>query len=205
MSDSQLSSGASAPIGPDGDDVAAGDKHRHGVPHAHPIQDVTGFELDEGVSTPSFRARWHPFVPVLAIAIIYAAGWFYLVSEGRSDDATTRLLFIVLAVGVPLLAAHAFLRYQTVRVQVLADAVRYHPGWPRDMPVDMPLDLIDRVRVKRGLSGRLFGGGTLVMDLTTGERASVADLDNPKGAFEAIEQRLAQRRDDTPPVGALEF
>lgn len=205
MSDSRLSSETPAPAGPDGEGVAASDEHRHGVPHAHMVKDVTGFELDEGVTTPSFRARWHPFVPVFAIAIIYAAGWFYLVSEGRSDDATARLLFIVLAVGVPLLAVHAFLRYQTVRVQVMADAVRYHPGWPRDMPVDMPLDLIDRVRVKRGLSGRLFGGGTLVMDLTTGERASVADLDNPQVACAAIEQRMAMRRNDTPPVGALEF
>ena len=113
------------------------------------------------------------------------------------DDAAAvpvyraRLVIIVMAIGVPLLAAHAFLRYATIRLQVLASAVRYHPGWPRDLPVDMPFELIERVRVTRGLSGLIFGGGTLVMDLTTGARAAVADLADPDGAKAQIEKRLA--------------
>ena len=188
-----------------GADAGATDRHRHDVPHAHVVEDVAGFELNEGGSLIVYRARWQSFLPTIAVGVIYAAAWFYFVRNGWGGYATARLLFIVLAVGVPLLAALAFLRYQTVRVQVLADAVRYHPGWPRDMPVDMPLDLIDRVRVKRGLSGLVFGGGTLVMDLTTGERAAVADLGDPKSACEEIRRRMAVHQSDGPPVGAMEF
>lgn len=166
------------------------DNERPGIPHAHPVEDVAGFELDEDVGLPSYRARWQLFMPTLAIAVLYSMAWLYLVTSGRSDYALARLLVIVMAVGVPLLAAHAFLRYQTIRVQILPDAVRYHPGWPRDLPIDMPLDLIDRVRVKHGLSGRVFGGGTLVMELTTGEKAAVADLSDPEGACSEIDRRM---------------
>jgi len=186
-------------------DEQAVDVERPGIPHAHTVQDVASFELDEGVAQPSFRARWQVFLPTVAVAIIYSGAWFYLINTGRDEYALVRLVFIVMSIGVPILAAHAFLRFQTVRVQVLPNAVRYHPGWPRDVPIDMPLDLIDRVRIKRGISGHVFGGGTLVMDLTTGQKAAVADLCNPKGARDAIERRMQRDDDDSSLTGAFEF
>ncbi|GIL02963.1 MAG: hypothetical protein BroJett030_28620 [Alphaproteobacteria bacterium] len=167
------------------------DAARPGVPHVHVVEDVAVFELDDAAAVPVYRARWQLFLPTAAIALLYAAAWTYLYSTGRSDFALARLVIIVMAIGVPLLAAHAFLRYATIRLQVLANAVRYHPGWPRDLPVDMPFELIERVRVKRGLSGLIFGGGTLVMDLTTGAKAAVADLADPDGARAQVEKRLA--------------
>ncbi|MEC9343092.1 MAG: PH domain-containing protein [Pseudomonadota bacterium] len=184
----------------------AGDEGaRSHAPHAHAVEDVAGFELDEGVPEPSFRARWQLFLPTLAIALIYSVAWLYLMNTDKGHYALTRLVVIVMAVGVPLLAVHAFLRYQTIRVQVLPDTVRYHSGWPRDLPIDMPLELIDRVRVKRGLSGMLFGGGTLIMDLATGEKAAIADLNDPGGARAAIEQRMPGDAGEAPPAGAFEF
>ena len=143
------------------------------------------------------------FLPTAAVGVIYAAAWLYLGNSGKDTHELMRLIFIVMSVGVPLLAAHAFLRFQTVRVQVLANAVRYHPGWPRDVPIDMPLDLIDRVRVRRGLAGLVFGGGTLVMDLTTGQKATIADLGDPSGAREAIEVRMNESGEAL--TGALEY
>jgi hypothetical protein len=163
---------------------------RPGVPHAHVVEDVAVFELDEAAAMPVFRARWQLFLPTAAIAILYAAVWLYLYASGRADFALARLVVIVMAIGVPLLAAHAFLRYETIRLQVLPKAVRYHPGWPRDLPTDMPFELIEQVRVKHGLSGLIFGGGTLIMDLTTGDRVAVADLSDPEGAKAQIEKRL---------------
>ena len=178
---------------------------RPGVPHAHKLEDADIFEPDQAEPGTIFRPRWQLFLPTLAIAALYSMAWTWLVLEERGGGALARLFLIVMAIGVPLLAAHAFLRYQTIRVQVLNDAVRYHPGWPRDLPIDMPLDLIDRVRVKRGLSGLLFGGGTLVMDLTTGEKAAVADLYDPQGARRTIEQRMSGRQEESPPAGVFEF
>ena len=170
------------------DDAEADVKYaRPGVPHAHKLEDADIFEPDQAEPGTIFRPRWQLFLPTLAIAALYSMAWTWLVLEERGGGALARLFLIVMAIGVPLLAAHAFLRYQTIRVQVLNDAVRYHPGWPRDLPIDMPLALIDRVSVKRGISGMIFGGGTLVMELTTGERAAVADLADPEAAKAEID------------------
>ncbi|MFZ1813827.1 MAG: hypothetical protein WBO55_02880 [Rhizobiaceae bacterium] len=163
---------------------------RPGVPHAHQVDDVAGFEAGGAGSPYTWRPRWQLFLPTAAILVFYSAAWLWLHFGGRGDSALARLFLIVMAVGAPLLAAHAFLRFQTIRVQVLSDAVRYHPGWPRDLPIDMPIALIEKVRVKRGLSGLVFGGGTLVLTLTTGETAVIADLSNPDGAKAAIESRM---------------
>jgi hypothetical protein len=189
MSNAESGVGARSPNG-------QSDAGRHGRSHAHVIEDAAGFEMDQGASMQVFRARWQLFLPTLAVAILYAGTWAYLHWSGYGHYAVARLAVIVLAVGVPLLAAQAFLRYQTIRLQVLPDDVRYHSGWPRDLPVDMPCELIERVRVKTGISGILFGGGTLIMDLRTGEKAVVADLSDPEAARMQIEKRLAGRGEE---------
>lgn len=162
----------------------------------HPtlVDDPSDFESAPVSGGHVYRARWQLFLPTLAIAILYFAAWLVMLAAGRSDGALARIFVIVMAVGVPLLSAHAFLRFQTIRVHVLTNAVRYHPGWPKDLPVDMPLDLIAETEVRRGLAGRLFGGGTLVMVLTTGERVAVADLADPDGAKAEIDTMLDQRQ-----------
>jgi hypothetical protein len=162
---------------------------RQGVPHMTMLEDSADFEV-----TPVrvFTARWQLFLPTLAIALFYSGSWFLLYSEGREDSSLARLYVIVLALGVPLLAAHAFLRFQTVRLQVLSRGVRYHPGWPNDLPVDLPYDLVERVRIKRGLIGWIVGAGTLVLDLTTGERVAIADLDRPAKAKKEILEAMGE-------------
>jgi len=160
---------------------------RPGVRHAHPVADVTGFEAGEGAN---WRPSWQIFLPTLAIGLLYFGVWGYFHLIGRAEASLSRLSLIVLGVGVPLLAVHAFLRYQTIRIQVVENAVRYHPGWPKDMPVDMPLELIDRVKVRKGISGRLFGLGTLVLHLTSGQKVAVTDLRWPEEARDAIENAM---------------
>lgn len=169
-----------------GDDQAAG-------PQPTLLDDPAEFESVPLAGGHVYRARWQLFLPTLAIALLYLAGWLIMAGLGRGDGALARIFVLVMAVGVPLLAAHAFLRYQTIRVHVLTNAVRYHPGWPRDLPVDMPMALVAATEVRRGLAGRLFGGGTLVMQLTTGERVAVADLADPDGARAEIDAALARQ------------
>ena len=134
-----------------------------------------------------FRPHWHIYLPTAVIALLYAFGWLLLVAIGRIDTGLARLFVVVLAVGVPLLLAHAFLRYQTIRIEVLEGAIRFHRGWPAEGPVVMPCSMIRAVRVRRGLSGRLFGGGTVALDLITGDRTAIADMRDPDGACAAIE------------------
>ncbi|MEM9278099.1 MAG: PH domain-containing protein [Pseudomonadota bacterium] len=140
---------------------------------------------DSGV--PLFVAHWHIFAPTIAIGILYSAAWGFLAMLGKADSGLARLFIAVMAVGVPLLAAHAFLRYQTIRLQVSEGHAFCHPGWPKELPVDVPLSVIKQVKVRRGLFGRLFGGGTLIIDLVTEGSVVVADLAEPDLAKETID------------------
>ncbi len=167
----------------------ADDDTRPGVPHLRPVEDVAEFEVAPG---RVYKARWPIFLPTLAIAAICGGALFFLYEEGRLGGALARLFLIVLTVGVPILAAHAFLRYQTIRLQVVPHGIRYHPGWPKDLPVELPFELIERVRAKHGLIGYLAGTGTLVIDLTTGGRIAIADLARPGPARSDIRKAMAE-------------
>lgn len=169
-------------------DVADGNG-RPGVPHVRTVADPGEFEL-----TPKkvYRAHWQIFLPTLMITLMYVGLWIFLSSKGMEKSALSRLIIIVMAIGVPVLAAHAFLRYQTIRVQVLPDGLRYHPGWPKDLPVDLPYDLIEDARIKYGLLGWVFRTGTLVLVLTTGNNVAIADLYKPKQILGAIAKAMGE-------------
>lgn len=139
---------------------------------------------------PLFVAHYHIFVPTIAIALMYSFAWLFLAATGKSDTALARLFIIVMAVGVPILAAHAFLRFQTIRLQVNDGHVYCHPGWPKELPIDVPLSVVKSVDVRRGISGRLFGGGTVIINLVTEGNVVVADIAEPENAKEAIEAAI---------------
>ncbi|MGI9350821.1 MAG: hypothetical protein ACR2O3_04600 [Rhizobiaceae bacterium] len=136
---------------------------------------------------PLFVAHWHIFAPTLVIAILYSAAWLFLAVTGKSETGLARLFIVVMAVGVPFLAAHAFLRYQTIRLQVSDGHAYCHPGWPKELPIDVPLSIIKEVKVRRGLSGYLFGGGTVILDLVTEGSVVVADISEPDLAKKVID------------------
>lgn len=146
-----------------------------------------GFFPEEG---EIFSAHWHIFMPTVVICALYLLGYGVLLGLERGDSALARLVLLVITVGVPLLAAHALLRFYTSRVQIAEDHIRYHLGWPKRLPVDVPLVLIDSTRVRRGLSGRLFGGGTLEITLTTGQRINVPDLKDPENVQTALNEAI---------------
>lgn len=154
------------------------------------------FEADSGLilekndaqmqGVPLFSAHWHIFAPTIIILVAYSFSWLLLAIADMSGSNLARLFIVVMAVFVPLLAAHAFLRYQTIRVQVNEDCLFCHPGWPKDLPIEIPVSTIKHVLVKRGFSGRLFGGGTLVLQLVAENKIVIADLAEPEKAQEAI-------------------
>lgn len=154
------------------------------------------FEADTGLilekneaqtqGVPLFCAHWHIFAPTVIILVAYSLSWLLLAMADMSGSNLARLFIVVMSVFVPLLAAHAFLRYQTIRVQVNEDCLFCHQGWPKDLPVEVPFAMIESVLVKRGLSGRLFGGGTLVLQLMADNKIVIADLAEPEKAQEVI-------------------
>lgn len=135
---------------------------------------------------PLFSAHWHIFAPTIVILLAYSFAWGLLAMADMSGTNLARLFIVVMSVFVPLLAAHAFLRYQTIRLQVNDDCLFCHPGWPKDMPIEVPAAMIQSVLVKRGISGRLFGGGTLVVHLVAENKVVIADLAEPEQAQDAI-------------------
>ncbi|MEM8649336.1 MAG: PH domain-containing protein [Pseudomonadota bacterium] len=145
----------------------------------------------EGV--PLFASHWHIFIPSIVILTVYSVAWVMMTATGNSETHLARLFIVVMAVAVPLLAAHAFLRYQTIRVQVSDGHVFCHSGWPKEFPVDVPLSIISKVEVKRGLFGRVFNAGTLVLHLVPQGSLSVADLGQPFAAKQAIEEAIAEQ------------
>jgi len=154
----------------------------------HDLEDSTELEMPDRPGGKTFRPHWQLFVPTLVILAGYGLSLVYLWATGRSGSGLFRLFAIVAAIGVPLLAAHAFLRYETVRVRLGKQRILFHPGWPRRDAREIPSELVSAVRVKRGLAGRLFGGGTLVIETTTGGRIAVADLRMPDVLAEEIER-----------------
>lgn len=148
-------------------------------PHVEQLEDSVDLEVSDKLGIPTYRAHPQLFAPSIAIFVLYSLGLIALVWNDMSSGSLFRLCAIVLGIGVPLLGVQAFLRHQTVRLQFFADNLRYHPGWPEDSPAEIPYALIENLKVKRGLSGRVFGGGTIVIKLTTGSKIAVADLERP--------------------------
>lgn len=160
--------------------------------------DVENFNILErpeakSAGVPLFIAHWHIFIPTIIIAVIYLIAWIVLHAVGMGQTGLARICFIVVAVGAPFLGAYAFLRYQTIRVQINENDIICHPGWPKDLPIDVPISVISRVRVRRGLAGRLFGGGTLMLQLSTGSTISVPDLKDVRDACKLIEAAIKKQ------------
>ena len=82
--------------------------------------------------------------------------------------------------------AYAFLRYQTISIEIFEQYLRYRGGWPKVDPVVIPYALIKKVNFSKGLSGRLFGGGTIMLQLESGADIRIADVEKSIEAKENI-------------------
>ncbi len=158
------------------------------MPNLQEIENTGELELPDGDDTLDFRSHWQLFAPTFVILVSYLLCLLYLWITGRSDSALFRLSALVAGVGVPLLAAHAFLRFETVRVRLGPEMVKFHPGWPKDKLIEIPNEEITSMTVKRGLSGFLLGGGTLIIETSEGFRTAIADLRDPDAIVRNFEQ-----------------
>jgi uncharacterized membrane protein YdbT with pleckstrin-like domain len=169
------------------DEFASNKNWSRQLPNLHEMEDTLELELPDDGPSRDFRSHWQLFIPTLIILISYALCLLYLWATNRTDTALFRLAALVAGVGVPLLAAHAFLRYETVRVRLGQKAVKLHPGWPKNRGIEIPNELIMAMKVKRGLFGRLMGGGTLIIATSEGTRTAIPDLKEPEKIIEMFE------------------
>jgi len=137
-----------------------------------------------------YKAHWQIFAPTFVICFLYVLCWVILYLIGKSGDSLARVFIIVMAVGVPILFAHAFLRYQTISIEIFEKYLRYHAGWPKIDPVIIPFDLIKKVSFTKSLSGRVFGGGTAILQLVAGDVIGIADVKKIDEAQENIAAML---------------
>lgn len=146
------------------------------------------------------------FLPVAVIAAGYGLLLLWLWSTGESASGIARLAAIVLALGIPLLLAHAALRYATISVQLRDGFIQARPGFPQGVTHSIAYTDIEDIEIKRGIS-RLAGSyGTLVLRSRTAERISICDLGNPEIIRSEILERAnspsrQQTEADTEPAG----
>ncbi len=162
------------------------------VPEAQLLEDSEA--ADEGVLL--FRAHWHLFVPSVVIAILYSLVWYLAALSEVSTNYFVRVFIVLFAVIVPLIVAWAFLRFETIRLQVHADRLVYHPGWPAGMPLELPLSDIVEVRARKGVLGSMFGGGDLQVvtrSAGTAEIRGLRMLDEANAAIVGAINNLGKR------------
>lgn len=141
----------------------------------------------ESVAHAAFRGDLRAlFVPTMVVALGYLCMWFFLYVTGNGSGAMARLSIAVLALGVPVLIAHAGLRYVTISIVVGPDHIVAHRGFPIRDEVEISYRAIREVRVRRGISGSLTGAGTILIDRVGGKITVVPDIANPRGARKAI-------------------
>lgn len=153
------------------------------------LDDDGGLELPDAEGSVDFRSDWKIFIPTIVILISYGLSMLYLWATGRVDGALFRLAALIAGIGVPLLAAHAFLRLETICVRFFDDSIHFHEGWPKKNATIIPYDLITKLSVKRGIFGNLFGGGTLIITTKGGVKTAISDLKSPDAAVSVFEEK----------------
>lgn len=131
------------------------------------------------------------FLPGLIIAAGYGLLYFGLSASGRGGGVLARISLIVLLVGVPLILAHAGLRLSTISLVLKGAHLEAHPGIPAGDPVQVAYRDIRAVSVKRGLSGRLTGAGSLVISTARKKPVVLSGLQDPDSALASVRERVA--------------
>ncbi len=140
-----------------------------------------------------FRAHWSVFLPTIAVTVLYGSAFVWLWGAGEANGALARVCLLVLAVGVPMLFVHAGLRFTTTRLRIGKRAVIMRLGWPRRRLDSVKLREITRVDLRRGIAGRLFDTGTVVLITRTGVRHSISDIAAPQSLVAALRAAPAAR------------
>ena len=130
------------------------------------------------------------FLPVAVIAAGYGLLLLWLWFTGELASGIARLAVIVLAFGLPMLLAHAALRYATISMQLQDGFVQARPGFPQRGTLNIPYTDIERIDIKRGIARLVGNYGTLVVHLKNTDKVSICDLGDPEAICEEIMKRV---------------
>lgn len=137
-------------------------------------------------------ARLALLLPGLVIFAGYGLVYLTLHLTGQEGGHLARLVFVVLLIGCPLILTWAGLRLATIRIELGANSVTAHPGFPARDPVVIAYRDLDKVRVRKGLSGRLTGASTLILTEKSGRQVRVEGIAAADEAASALNGILAR-------------
>lgn len=143
----------------------------------------------EALGVTLFTAHWSLLVPTLVLAVVFAILWYALTVTGQSATLVGRFFIVAMAVLFPLLAATAFLRLQTTRVQIGDDVIAIHEGNLMGQLKELEPSSIDSISIKP----TLFGGGTLLIESNSETIAILRNLSNPDLAKQEILKNKSEK------------
>ena len=144
---------------------------------------------EEGVSL--FTAHMHVFVPSAVLCVTYFAVWYIASVTQISSTPIMRAIIVIFAIVMPLMIAWAFLRFETIRLQVHDDHLVYHTGWPTGAPKELPFNEISGYEVRKGFLANLLGGGDLKITARPDVSVTIRSLRDSQLAMVAIEKAIA--------------
>ena len=131
--------------------------------------------------------HWTVFLPSLVIALLYGGLWSWF-SAGDAADGLARVALLVVAVGVPMLLAHAAIRFFGAEIVTADEALIARPGVPKRTEARVRVEDVVTVSIRRGLIGRVFDVGTVIVTDRSGQSVAVPDMAAPWRVAEYVEE-----------------
>lgn len=132
------------------------------------------------------------FMPTITIAVIYGGLWFVLWLAGHSGSLVGRIAFALFVLAPPLLLARAFLKFYSAGLALTDDDVLIAPGWPRQTGIEVTIDSVDTVELRRSRLASFFGAADVRIRLKDGTLIKIPDLDRPDKIVKIIAARIGQ-------------
>ena len=155
--------------------------------------------LNEG-ETIVVSTRTHPkalLLPILALVVLLAVGVF--VQSAVDEDLVTRIVWIVLAVGIVWFVVRPFLVWLTATYTVTTRRLITRHGVITRKGHDIPLSRVSDVAYERDLIDRLLGCGTLVIsDASTHGQVALPDIPRIEDTHRTLQELLHDLHSDDP-------
>jgi membrane protein YdbS with pleckstrin-like domain len=142
---------------------------------------------------PHWKMLLLPFV-VLVITL-GVAGWLAILAQDLSWSMVAYILIGVAAlVPIVWLFFIPFIRWRTTHFIVTTDRVMAREGVVKRTGIDIPMSRISSVRFEHGLTDRIVGCGTLIIESSSDEPLEFDDIPN----VEKVHSLLYREINDNP-------
>ena len=137
-------------------------------------------------------------LPYLSLIITLGLGiWLALLARGATSPWNTIAL---IAIGVVALTSLVwlflvpFVRWRATHFIVTTDRVMAREGVINRTGIDIPMSRISSVRFEHGLTDRIFGCGTLIIESASDEPLEFEDIPSVERVHALLYQEVAEER-----------